>query len=52
MISIKYKLIIYWSESDSAFIVEVAELPGCMADGQTYNKNFLKSKYAIFRYLS
>lgn len=33
---IKYELIIYWSESDDAFIVEVPELPGCMADGQTY----------------
>lgn len=33
---IKYELIIYWSESDQAFIVEVPELPGCMADGQTY----------------
>ncbi len=35
---LKYELIIYWSESDSAFIVEVPELPGCMADGQTYIK--------------
>jgi predicted RNase H-like HicB family nuclease len=34
--SIKYELIIYWSESDQAFIVEVPELPGCMADRQTY----------------
>lgn len=34
--SVKYELIIYWSEFDSAFIVEVPELPGCMADGQTY----------------
>ena len=34
--SVKYELIIYWSESDSAFIVEVPELPGCMADSQTY----------------
>ena len=33
---IKYELIIYWSESDEAFIVEVPELPGCMADGKTY----------------
>ena len=33
---IRYELIIYWSESDSAFIVEVPELPGCMADGKTY----------------
>ena len=34
--SIKYELIIYWSESDKSFIVEVPELPGCIADGQTY----------------
>ncbi len=34
--SIKYELIIYWSEEDSCFLVEVPELPGCMADGQTY----------------
>jgi len=34
--SVKYELIIYWSESDQTFIVEVPELPGCMADGQTY----------------
>lgn len=32
----KYELIIYWSEEDSAFIVEVPELPGCVADGATY----------------
>jgi predicted RNase H-like HicB family nuclease len=34
--SIKYELIIYWSELDNCFLVEVPELPGCMADGQTY----------------
>ena len=28
-----YELIIYWSERDRAFLVEVPELPGCMADG-------------------
>jgi predicted RNase H-like HicB family nuclease len=34
--SIKYELIIYWSELDNCFLVEVPELPGCMADGQIY----------------
>ena len=34
--SIKYELIIYWSVADEAFIVEVPELPGCVADGETY----------------
>ena len=32
----KYEVIIYWSEDDGAFIAEVPELPGCMADGPTY----------------
>ncbi|MFM7714495.1 MAG: type II toxin-antitoxin system HicB family antitoxin [Microcystis sp.] len=32
---IRYQLIIYWSEEDQAFIVEVPELAGCMADGET-----------------
>lgn len=29
----KYEVIIYWSETDQAFLAEVPELPGCMADG-------------------
>jgi len=33
---IRYELIIYWSEVDQVFIVEVPELPGCAADGETY----------------
>jgi predicted RNase H-like HicB family nuclease len=32
----RYELIIYWSNDDESFVVEVPELPGCMADGQTY----------------
>lgn len=31
----KYEIIIYWSAEDKAFIAEVPELPGCMADGKT-----------------
>jgi predicted RNase H-like HicB family nuclease len=34
----KYEVIIYWSEADGAFIAEVPELPGCMADGPTKAK--------------
>jgi predicted RNase H-like HicB family nuclease len=33
---IRYEVILYWSEEDNAFIAEVPELPGCMADGATY----------------
>ena len=32
----KYEVIIYWSDDDGAFIAEVPELAGCMADGATY----------------
>ena len=32
----KYEVIIYWSKDDQAFIAEVPELPGCAADGATY----------------
>nr|MBF0222560.1 type II toxin-antitoxin system HicB family antitoxin [Desulfobulbaceae bacterium] len=32
----RYEMIIYWSDQDEAFVVEVPELPGCMADGRTY----------------
>ena len=41
----KYEMIIYWSREDESFIVEVPELPGCMADGTTYQeavKNAIK----------
>lgn len=31
----RYGKIIYWSDEDNKFIVEVPELHGCMADGET-----------------
>lgn len=34
----KYEIIIYWSQADNAFVAEVPELPGCAADGQTYQE--------------
>jgi predicted RNase H-like HicB family nuclease len=34
----RYEIIIYWSEEDQAFIAEVPELPGCAADGATYQE--------------
>ena len=34
----KYEIIIYWSEENQAYIAEVPELPGCSADGATYDE--------------
>ena len=45
--SIKYELIIYWSEEDRSFIVEVPELPGCMADGETYEQAVANARQVI-----
>lgn len=45
--SIKYELIIYWSKEDQAFVVEVPELPGCMADGDTYEQAVANARQVI-----
>lgn len=34
----KYQIIMYWSESDNCYVIEVPVLPGCMADGETLQK--------------
>ena len=44
---IKYEMIIYWSDDDDAFIVEIPELPGCMADGQTYQEAVSNAEIVI-----
>lgn len=36
--SAKYEIIIYWSAEDNAYLAEVPELPGCMADGASYQE--------------
>ena len=44
---IKYELIIYYSDEDKSFIVEVPELPGCMADGRTYREALANAEEVI-----
>jgi len=34
--NLNYEIVLYWSDEDGVFVAEVPELPGCMADGQTY----------------
>lgn len=40
-------MIIYWSQEDQAFLVEVPELPGCMADGQSYEEAVANARVVI-----
>ena len=35
---LRYEVILYWSKDDDAFLAEVPELAGCMADGKTYQE--------------
>ncbi|CAN5493001.1 MAG: type II toxin-antitoxin system HicB family antitoxin [Acidobacteriota bacterium] len=43
----KYEIIIYWSSDDEAFIAEVPELPGCMADGASYQEALANAEVII-----
>ena len=43
----KYEMIIYWSDVDNLFIVEVPELPGCMSDGVSYEDVIRNVEIAI-----
>lgn len=43
----KYEIIIYWSEEDDAFVAEVPELSGCMADGATYQEALSNTEVII-----
>jgi predicted RNase H-like HicB family nuclease len=43
----RYEMIIYWSENDQAFLVEVPELSGCMADGATYTEAVTNAEVII-----
>ena len=47
----RYELIIYWSKSDNAFLVEVPELPGCMADGANYEEAVANAQIVIAEWI-
>ena len=43
----KYDIIIFWSKEDQSYIAEVPELPGCMADGETYQQALSNAQQII-----
>jgi len=43
----RYEIIIFWSDEDDAFVAEVPELPGCMADGSTYQEALSNAEQII-----
>ena len=47
----KYEVIIYWSKDDQSFIAEVPELPGCAADGATYQEALANVEIVIHEWI-
>lgn len=47
----RYEVIIYWSDEDGAFLAEVPELAGCMADGATYSEALTQVEQIIHEWI-
>jgi predicted RNase H-like HicB family nuclease len=47
----KYEVIIYWSDEDQAFIAEAPELPGCAADGASYQEALANVEVVISEWI-
>ena len=43
----QYEMIIYWDNQDKIFVVDVPELPGCMAHGKSKNEAIQNAEDAI-----
>ena len=48
---VRYEIIIYWSDEDQAYVAEVPELPGCMADGANYQEALANAETTIREWL-
>ncbi len=44
---VKYEIILYWTKDDRSFVAEVPELPGCAADGATYQAAVANAEVVI-----
>lgn len=47
----RYEIILYWSAEDDAYIAEVPELAGCMADGATAKEALENAEIVIGEWL-
>ncbi|MCH8313524.1 MAG: type II toxin-antitoxin system HicB family antitoxin [Nitrospinae bacterium] len=47
----KYEIIVYWSDKDSFYIAEVPELPGCLADGGSYQEAVTNAEKVITEWI-
>jgi len=47
----RYQIPLYWNEEDSAFTAEVPELPGCLADAETYREALENAQVAMQQWI-
>ncbi|MEX2491202.1 MAG: type II toxin-antitoxin system HicB family antitoxin [Nitrospirales bacterium] len=43
----KYELILFWSDEDDVYVVDIPELPGCKAHGDTQSQALQNAQDAI-----
>ena len=43
----KYEMIIYWDKTDNVYVVDVPELPGCMAHGKSKQEALGNTEKAV-----
>ncbi len=43
----QYEMIIYWDKTDKIFVVDVPELPGCMAHGNSKSEAIENAENAV-----
>lgn len=48
---VQYEIVLYWSKEDRAFVAEVPELPGCAADGATYQEALANVEVVVLEWL-
>ena len=46
-----FQMIVNWSEEDQAYLVEVPELPGCMADGVSRQEAIANAEILIWEWI-
>lgn len=43
----QYEMIIYWNKADNIYVVDIPELPGCMAHGKSKKEALENAEKAV-----
>lgn len=51
MNDIRYEIILHWSQADQAYLAEVPELSGCVADAASYHEALMNVEVIIAEWI-